>query len=421
MAYQTLKNSSQTSYGATATSPPLASSSRKRISTLTFCVHGNKCGLANCSDDFDERGNEISGASEQSSILPPNSSLLGSSSSLDHCHTERESGIDKKARRKLVIATVLCLFFMIVEIVGGVYANSLAIATDAAHLLTDLASFLISLFAIWLASRPSTRNMSFGWHRAEVIGATVSVLLIWVVTGILVYAAILRIVNDDNEVNATVMLITSAIGVGVNIIMGCSLHQHGHAHGSNSSGGAEVENGSHGHAHDVHGNENINVKAAFIHVIGDFVQSLGVFIAALIIKFCPNFKLGQHSVQIVDPICTFIFSVLVLATTISILKNTMNVLMEGTPKNVDFSIVKSTIMEVSGIESVHNLRIWGLTTDKTALSAHLAINESRSAQDILKEASTMIRRKYDVYEMTLQVENYQQNMDECTQCQDSLE
>ena len=411
MAYQPLKDSSQTSYGATTTSPQMASPSRKRTSTLTMCVHGNKCGFATCFDDFNAKGND---ESDHLSIFPLNSPLPGSSSSLDHCHTEREK-IDKKARWKLIIATVLCLFFMIGEIVGGVYANSLAIATDAAHLLTDLASFMIPLFSIWLASRPSTRNMSFGWHRVEVIGAIVSVLLIWLVTGILVYAAILRIVNDDYEVDGKIMLITSSIGVGVNIIMGCSLDQHGHAHGSNSSGGAELENGAHGHAHDVHGKEkeNINVKAAFIHVI-DFVQSLGVFIAALIIKFYPHLKA-------VDPIGTFIFSVLVLATTIPILKNTMNVLMEGIPKDVDFSIVKSTILKIPGIVSVHNLRIWGLTTNKTALSAHLAIDTSHIAQDILKEASTMIRRKYNVYEMTLQVENYQQDMKECTQCQDSLE
>ena len=416
MAYQTLKDSSHTSYGATAPSLSPSSATAGCSSTLMFCVHGNKYGFATCCDDLNEKGNGHSafGASDHSSILPPSIQLSGSSESMDHCHTERETGIDKKARRKLVIATVLCLLFMIVEIVGGVLANSLAIATDAAHLLTDLASFMISLFAIWLASRPSTRNMSFGWHRAEVIGATISVLLIWVVTGVLVYAAILRIVNGDYEVDAPIMLITSAIGVGVNIIMGCSLHQHGHSHGSNSSSNAE--SGEHGHSHDAHGNEkeNINVKAAFIHVVGDFVQSLGVFIAALIIYFKPN-------LQIVDPICTFIFSILVLATTISILKNTMNVLMEGIPKDVDFSVVKNTIMKVPGIVSVHNLRIWGLTTDKTALSAHLAIDSSRSAQDILKETSTMIRRKYDVYEMTLQVENYQQDMNECTQCQDSLE
>ena len=130
----------------------------------------------------------------------------------------RDDGIDKKARNRLVLASILCLFFMVLEIVGGIWANSLAIATDAAHLLTDFASFMISLFSIWVASRPATQRMSFGWHRAEVVGATVSVLMIWVVTGILVYMAILRIINGDYEIDATVMLITSGVGVGVNIM-----------------------------------------------------------------------------------------------------------------------------------------------------------------------------------------------------------
>ena len=175
-----------------------------------------------------------------------------------------------RARNKLIFASVLCLVFMIAEVVGGVLSNSLAIATDAAHLLTDFASFMISLFAIWVAGRPSSERMSFGWHRAEVLGAIVSVLLIWVVTGVLVYMAVLRVVNMEFEIDAKVMLITSGLGVLVNIIMGASLHQHGHAHGG---GGGEAEHG-HGHSHGG-GEENINVKAAFIHVVGDFLQSLG--------------------------------------------------------------------------------------------------------------------------------------------------
>merc|ERR1719458_1907840 len=179
------------------------------------------------------------------------------------------------------------------EIVGGYMANSLAIATDAAHLLTDFASFMISLFAIWVASRPATKKMSFGWHRAEVIGATVSVLMIWVVTGILVYMAVERCVTGDFELNPTIMLITSGVGVLVNIIMGAVL---GHSHG-----------GGDGHGHGGGNQENINVKAAFIHVIGDFLQSLGVFIAALVIYFKPEWN-------IIDPVCTFVFSVLVLFT-----------------------------------------------------------------------------------------------------------
>ena len=98
---------------------------------------------------------------------------------------------------------------MVAEIVGGVLSNSLAIATDAAHLLTDFASFMISLFAIWLAGRPRSEKMSFGWHRAEVLGAILSVLMIWVVTGILVYMAVLIVISQEFEIDSEVMLITS--------------------------------------------------------------------------------------------------------------------------------------------------------------------------------------------------------------------
>lgn len=136
----------------------------------------------------------------------------------EHCHRARNEEVDKKARRKLLIASVLCVIFMICEIVGGVLSGSLAIATDAAHLLTDFASFMISLFSLWVATRPATKQMSFGWYRAEVIGALTSVLMIWLVTAILVYMAIQRIIDDDFEIDAVIMLISSAFGVIVNLV-----------------------------------------------------------------------------------------------------------------------------------------------------------------------------------------------------------
>ena len=305
------------------------------------------------------------------------------------------------------MASVLCLFFMTAEVVGGVLSNSLAIATDAAHLLTDFASFMISLFAIYMAGKPKSQKMSFGWHRAEVLGAIVSVLMIWVVTGILVYMAFTRVLTRDFEIKAEVMLITSGLGVLVNIVMGASLHQHGHSHGGGHGRDHERGENHHGHGHD----ENINVKAAFIHVVGDFLQSLGVFLAALVMYFKPDWT-------IIDPICTFIFSLLVLATTISILRNTLEVLMEATPSGVSYNVVKSTFLEVEGMKQVHNLRIWSLTTNKTALAAHLVIERGLSAQKVLTAATQKIREKYDLYEMTLQVEQFQSDMNGCDQCKD---
>jgi len=320
-----------------------------------------------------------------------------------HCHKLRDEGLDSRAQRKLFLASGICLFFMLAEIVGGVLSNSLAIATDAAHLLTDFAAFLISMLAIWVAARPKSQRMSFGWHRAEVLGATMSVLMIWLITGIIVYMAVLRVMHQDFDLDAPVMLITSAIGVGVNLVMGATLHQHGHSHG----GG-----GGHGHSHGVKGGkENINVKAAYIHVLGDLAQSVGVFIAALVIYFKPHLK-------VIDPICSFIFSLIVLGTTIPILRKTLHVLLEATPLNVNYDTVLNTFLSVKGIKQVHSLRIWGLTTDKNALNAHLVVQPGLNAQEVLKEATSKIRSMYDFYEMTLQVEDFHEEMSACDQCKD---
>ncbi|KAK9505453.1 hypothetical protein O3M35_009511 [Rhynocoris fuscipes] len=264
---------------------------------------------------------------------------------------------------------------------------------------------MISLFAIWVAQRKPTRLMPFGWHRAEVIGALTSVLTIWVVTGVLVYMAIERIVNDDYEIDAFIMLVTSALGVGVNIILGLTLHQHGHSHNRRRDAlDDEVDVQHEGET------RNINVRAAFIHVLGDFIQSIGVFSAALIIYFLPTWK-------IVDPICTFLFSILVLITTFAIIKDAIIVLMEGMPKDVDFNDVLNTFLSIEGVVAVHNLRIWALTLDKAALAAHVVIKPGVDPSEILKLSSKKIHTKYNFFEMTLQIEYFQNKMESCVQCQ----
>lgn len=401
---------------------------------------------------------------------------------LSHCHLkEQDVAENHKARRTLIIASILCLSFMVAEVIGGYIAGSLAVITDAAHLLTDFASFLISLFSLFMATRPATRRMSFGWHRAEVLGAFISVLFIWIVTGVLVYIAIERIVNKSYEIRAGPMLITAAVGVFVNVVMGILLHQgghhHGHSHGGvvgkgpafsdrsrinemrkNPSASSNIknyqqcnddsssldsliddtvslENGllvgrSHSSSNNAHANntdddiitirddgiikkrhqQNINVRAAFIHVLGDFFQSVGVLIAAYIIYYHPE-------LQIVDPVCTFIFSFLVLITTIAIMRDALNVLMEGSPRSIDFLEVADTLSTIKGVIRVHNLRIWSLTLDKIALSVHLAISDNYDSQDVLKSAMNILRTQFKVYECTVQIEHYSNDMDECVKCE----
>ncbi|XP_041068964.1 zinc transporter 2-like isoform X2 [Carcharodon carcharias] len=285
-----------------------------------------------------------------------------------HCHSNQSSGDHKEvnkanARRRLYLASAVCLVFIIGEVI-------------------------------------------------EILGALISVLSIWVVTGVLVYLAIERLISGQYEIKGSAMLITSGCAVAVNIVMGIILHQSGHNHSHGSTGEVrshDIESNNHGSRFN--GSVNPSVRAAFIHVVGDLLQSIGVLIAAFAIYFKPEYKM-------VDPICTFLFSVLVLGTTVSILRDVLCVLMEGTPKGMDFNQVKETLLLIDGVKAMHSLHIWALTINQPVLSVHIAINDNASAQDILAEANHRLQNKFDFHSITIQIENYSADMINCKECQE---
>ena len=374
------------------------------------------------------------------------------------------------ARKKLWVVSILCLCFMVLEIIGGFLANSLAIMTDAAHLLSDLASFLISIFALWLATRAPTSRLSFGFHRAEILGALISVIMIWLLTGILVYEAVQRI-REPEDVNGKYMFIVASCGLGVNLLMGFILYQsghehshglggggHGHSHGGHGGGSdapppyqehgdddeddedeeedEEEEDGneeSHGHSHSSgshahsHGGSskdkssglnsvsyqnslppktdlpthrkaaNINVSAAFVHVLGDALQSVGVMIAAALVWYNPAWSIA-------DPICTFVFSLLVLFTTARLVKQSVGVLMEGAPDGIDPQLVEQALHGVKGVLEVHDLHVWSLSVGKPSLSVHLLARKDDDTGEVLREATLMLGKRYNIHHSTIQVE-----------------
>ncbi|KAK7133785.1 hypothetical protein R3I94_015601 [Phoxinus phoxinus] len=337
-----------------------------------------------------------------------------------HCHGKKaacdESREKLLAKKKLYIASIVCLVFMIGEVIGGYLAHSLAIMTDAAHLLTDFGSMMVSIFSLWISSRPPTKRMNFGWHRSEILGALVSVMSIWIVTGVLVYLAIERIVKNDYEIEGSVMLVTSGCAVVVNIVMAYILH-HSTTFHSHGSGYHKIdENGmspvGHGHSHSLLSNHgNTSVRAAFIHVLGDLLQSFGVMVAAIIIFFRPEYKIA-------DPICTFLFSVFVLGTTITILRDVFRILMEGVPKGIEFNSVKEVLLSLKAVKAMHSLHLWALTVGQSLLSVHIAIEENADPQNVLKEATELLQTKFGFYSTTIQVEPYCEDMIHCVQCQD---
>uniref|UniRef100_A0A8C5MCR2 Proton-coupled zinc antiporter SLC30A8 n=1 Tax=Leptobrachium leishanense TaxID=445787 RepID=A0A8C5MCR2_9ANUR len=325
-----------------------------------------------------------------------------------HCHNNNTKAYDarqkeqKLAKKKLYIAAAICLTFIFAEIAGGYIAGSLAVVTDAAHLLVDLSSFLISLCSLWLSSKPATQRLTFGWFRAEIVGALMSMMTIWVVTGVLLYLACERILHPDYEINGTVMLMTSVCALVANLILAVILHQKGHGH---SHAG-----GQHEHmAPDYEPQTNASIRAAFIHVIGDLFQSISVLISALIIYFKPQYKIA-------DSICTFIFSLFVLATTITVLRDVLIVLMEGIPRGVNYSAVKQNILAVDGVKSFHSLHLWALTMNQVMLSVHVATENFSDSKRILKEVTQSVFDNFPFHSVTVQVESEDEQIPDCMFC-----
>ncbi|XP_053101940.1 proton-coupled zinc antiporter SLC30A8 [Hemicordylus capensis] len=334
------------------------------------------------------------------------------SRSLHHCHNhskacESRNTEHQQAKCKLYLASIFCLIFMTAEIIGGQIAGSLAVIMDAVHAFVDLMSFLIIIFSLQLSSKPPSMRLTYGWHRAEILGALLSIVIVWATTGVLMYLAMMRLLHSHYEIEATVMLFTSASAVIVNIILSLMLHQtgHGNIHNaqqtSNHRSGLEPRSAS----------DSVSVRAAFVRVVGDLLQSISVLISALIIFFKPEYKVA-------DPICTFIFSIFILGITVTILWDILLVLMEGTPKGFIYNAVRERILAVDKVESVHNLHLWSLTMSKTLLTAHIVTVDAADKQQILKDVTAVLFDTYNFYTITLQIEPEADQKPECIFCQD---
>ncbi|GMI95336.1 metal tolerance protein 1, ZINC TRANSPORTER OF ARABIDOPSIS THALIANA 1 [Hibiscus trionum] len=364
--------------------------------------------------------------------------------------------------RKLLMAVVLCVIFMSVEVAGGIKANSLAILTDAAHLLSDVAAFAISLFSLWASGWEATPRQTYGFFRIEILGALVSIQMIWLLAGILVYEAIARLIHDTGEVQGFLMFIVSAFGLVVNIAMAILLgHDHGHGHGHDhhhGHGGSNHDHHDHSHSHDTephnhglsvtshhhhhHGSDsklhdkhdkhhhthegdaehqepllvtysdceknpesgapkrkerNINIQGAYLHVLGDSIQSIGVMIGGAMIWWKPEWK-------IIDLICTLIFSVIVLGTTIRMLRNILEVLMESTPREIDATRLEKGLCEMDEVVAIHELHIWAITVGKVLLACHVLIKREANADMVLNKVVDYIKREYNISHVTIQIE-----------------
>lgn len=336
-----------------------------------------------------------------------------------HCHCRpQDRTLSRQASKQLSVACVLCFIFVVGELLGGYYSGSLAIMSDAAHMFSDFASFGVSLFVIRLSEKKPKQSMTFGYYRAEALGAFATVIIIWYVTGVLSYLAIQRLHSGDFEIHDTAMVGVASAAVLFNVTLGLFLHGMcctslfgGHLHGHSHGGHARLH--EEGDA-EVHGarEKHINIRAALIHVLGDFLQSVGVLVSSVLIKIFGD------SCKIVDPICTLMFAVIVLVTTSSVLRDTLRILAEGTPKNINYKQLYTDLLQIPGVSAVHDLHLWSLTADFPAASVHLAISSPADQQMVLLEANKILKSKHNISKTTVQVElSDPQESINCKECQ----
>lgn len=396
-----------------------------------------------------------------------------------HSHAGTPTAARKDEIRILTIACILTTLFFIVELIGGYFAKSLAVMSDAAHLLSDLAGFGISLLAISISMLPANEYMSYGFARAEVLGAFVSVLLIWALTVVLVVSALHRL-WAPTPVDGPLMLVLGIIGLAVNLTLGFVIghphdhghghdhdHGHGHRHGHSHDHGHGHEHDeenpddhhhehkddhAHGHHHDEHGHSNgsshdshasaetallqskksaahegydaipaevdaeqktrstqpkdnhraVNLEAAYLHALGDALQNIGVIIAAIVLSWRPSWTW-------IDPLCTLVFAGIVFSTTIGLARRTFHVLMEGTPPDVSLADIKEELSRIPGAVRVDDLHVWSITTEAPALSAHIYAESKSAAHDMLGTAQRILRDKFGIDHVTIQVNYDRQN------------
>ena len=351
---------------------------------------------------------------------------------------KREAAMDlnRKASKKLCIVLMTSCVFICVEITGGYFANSIAIMSDAAHIASDVIGFGISICALKIAHRHANEQFTFGYHRAEIIGAFCSIFTIWILTVWLLFEATKRFFNPP-EIGGTIMLATACASFFFNLIQIKILHSgegghvhaggapcsghggggHDHAHGDDDGHDHAHDHGhDHGHGHD-HAHErsasevsaatvdankkNLNVEAAFLHILGDLLNSIGVIIAATIVYIQPDY-------WYVDPICTYVFALIVLWTTRQTFWQCVVLILETTPHHLDISKIKERLGRVEGVGEVHDVHAWSLSNDKFSFTAHITLKEGHDndQQRVLREVDNILRKKYELNHNCVQIETF---------------
>ena len=271
--------------------------------------------------------------------------------------------------RRLKWALAISVLYFFAELIAGFMTNSLALLSDAGHMLSDVGAMALSLFAFRFARRPATHESTYGFHRAEILAALFNGLALWLIVGIIFSAAYSRFLNPP-EVESFGMMIVAIAGLFVNIAAAAILHG--------------------GHHH------NLNLRGAFLHVVSDAIGSVGAILAGFIML-----TTGWY---LADPLIGVFIGVLILVSSWSLVRDCLSVLMQAVPKGIRLEEVRRTIEAVEGVSKVHDLHIWAVTSDIFTLSAHAVVESGGDFHEVLNGIEDTLKERYNIEHTTIQLE-----------------
>jgi cobalt-zinc-cadmium efflux system protein len=286
-----------------------------------------------------------------------------------HVHAPHSEGRTTRSRRRLSLVLLLTALYMVVEALAGWLTGSLALLADAGHMLADVAALVLALLAVWFGSRPATPSKTFGYYRLEILAAWINGVALVVIALLICYEAYGRW-SQPPAVKSGPMLLVAMGGLLINIA--CAWLLHGE------------------HQHD------LNLRGAWLHIMGDALGSVGAIVAGVL--------MSVYGWYTADPLVSVVIGLLIVWSSWSLIRVSTNVLLEGTPAHINLAAVEDAILKTDGVEDVHDLHVWTITSGREALSAHVVHAEAISQPRLLKELREKLYEKFGVDHLTIQME-----------------
>jgi cobalt-zinc-cadmium efflux system protein len=286
-----------------------------------------------------------------------------------HSHSHATPSRASRSKRKLLWVLALTAAYTLAEAAGGWLSGSLALLADAGHMLADVAALALALAAVWFGSRPATPNKTFGYYRLEILAALTNGVVLVVIALVVFYEAYQRF-HTPRAVETNVMIPVAVGGLIVNLICAWLLH---------------------GDHHD-----DLNVRGAWLHILGDALGSVGAIAAGVMM-----WAYGWYQA---DPIFSAAIALLIVWSSWHLIRESTNVLLEGTPAHINLASVEESISETEGVERVHDLHVWTITSGREALSAHVVHAHGVAPRELLIELRAKLHERFGVDHLTIQME-----------------